>query len=136
MRKVFLDTSYLIALEASDDQHHMAAQHHWKEFSRQLPMLVTTSYVFDEVVTFFNSRGMHLKAVEIGRRLLTSPTVHLVQIDEELFQGGWLYFVERTDKTYSLTDCISFILMEQDEIREALSFDRHFDQAGFVRLVA
>jgi len=49
---VFLDTGYVIALEAADDQYHDAAVQHWRGLSTQLPPLVTTSYVFDEVVTF------------------------------------------------------------------------------------
>jgi predicted nucleic acid-binding protein len=86
MRRVFLDTSYLIALEAGDDQHHEAASVHWQNLSRSLPLLVTTSYVFDEVVTFFNSRSRRAKAVEIGNLLLESPSVNLVHIDEALLQ--------------------------------------------------
>lgn len=57
MSSAFLDTGYVIALEASDDQHHEAAQRHWWRFVKGSPRLVTTSYVFDEVVTFFNSRA-------------------------------------------------------------------------------
>ncbi len=53
MTSCFLDTGYLIALEASDDQHHDAAVRHWRdEVLASPPLIVTTSYVFDEVVTF------------------------------------------------------------------------------------
>ena len=95
---------------------------------------MTTSYVFDEVVTFFNSRGRHAKAVEVGRRLLQSPSVHLVHVDTGLFEEAWRYFQKRPDKDYSLTDCVSFVVMEREGIQEALTFDGHFDQAGFRRL--
>ena len=73
MTSVFLDTGYVIALEAADDQYHEAAVQHWRGFTTQLPPLVTTSYVFDEVVTFFNTRNQQAKASEIGNRLLRSP---------------------------------------------------------------
>lgn len=132
MTSCFLDTSYLIALEASDDQHHQAARRHWrKEVVASLPLIITTSYVFDEVVTFFNSRGRHAKAVEIGQRLQTSAAVEIVHVTQELFNAGWLLFQERSDKRYSLTDCISFVVMERRQIENALAFDRHFEQAGF-----
>lgn len=134
MTSVFLDTGYLIALEAADDQYHDAAVQHWRGFTAQLPPLVTTSYVFDEVVTFFNSRNRHAKASEIGDRLLRSPTVQLVHVDQVLFYDAWRYFTHHTAKSYSLTDCVSFLVMEQFGIRTALTFDQHFVQAGFEKL--
>ena len=56
MRKLFLDTGCIIALEAADDQHHSEALAHWQAMSESLPPLVTTSYIFDEIVTFFFPR--------------------------------------------------------------------------------
>lgn len=99
-----------------------------------MPPLVTTSYVFDEVVTYFNSRGYHAKAVEVGNRLLTSRSVQFVQVDEGLFKDGWEYFQLRKDKDYSLTDCISFVVMKTFRIETAFTFDQHFVQAGFQKL--
>jgi len=131
---VFLDTGYLIALEAADDQHHDAAVQHWHGLTPELPSLVTTSYIFDEVVTFFNSRNQHAKASQIGNRLLHSSTVQLVHVDNALFYDAWQFFVQHSDKSYSLTDCVSFIVMERLGIRTALAFDRHFVQAGFEKL--
>lgn len=131
MNPLFLDTGYLIALETTDDQHHAEALSHWQILAPSLPPLVTTSYVFGEVVTFFNSRKLHAKAVEIGTRLLSSPSVHLLHVDEALFRVGWEYLKQHADKSYSLTDCISFALMQQRGIQTALAFDRHFAQAGF-----
>jgi predicted nucleic acid-binding protein len=129
-----LDTGYLIALEAADDQHHQEALDHWNAVSESLPLLVTTSYVFDEVVTFFNSRNRHTKAVEVGNLLLESPSVKLVHIDQALFQETWRYFVRHKDKSYSLTDCASFIVMNRFRVRKAMTFDKHFIQAGFEKM--
>ena len=131
MKAVFIDTSYLLALELANDQRHQVAKDHWQLLVKSLPPLVTTSYVFDEVVTFFNSRGYHAKAVQVGNGLLRSPSVKLIHIDDALFQVGWIYFQQHQDKTYSLTDCISFVVMQQRNISTALTFDKHFVQAGF-----
>ena len=131
MTPVFLDTGYLIALEAADDQHHTAALRHWRAYIQSRPQLVTTSFVLDEVATFFNSRGRHAKAVEVGERLLASPSVRLVHVDEDLFGAAWTYFRRRDDKRFSLTDCVSFVLMERLGMESALAFDAHFLQAGF-----
>lgn len=134
MKKVFVDTGYLIALEAADDQHHEVALEHWRFLNETLPLLVTTSYVFDEVVTFFNSRKKHAKAVEVGNLLLESPSVQMVHIDQAFFQEAWAVFVRHKDKFYSLTDCASFVVMKRFRIRKALTFDKHFIQAGFEKL--
>jgi uncharacterized protein len=131
---VFLDTGYLIALELAGDQHHRQAVAHWRGFARSLPPLVTTSLVLVEVVAYFNSRGLHAKAVEVGNRLLASRSVNLVHVDEEMLRAGWEYLVQRPDKRYSLTDCTSFVLMNRLGITEALAFDGHFEQAGFRKL--
>lgn len=134
MKPLFIDADYVIALEASDDQHHAAALRYWHGLIKALPPLINTSYVFDEVVTFFNSRNRHVKAVEVGHNLLQSPSVEIVHVDESLFYEGWEYFQKHKDKTYSLTDCISFVVMKQRGVRTSLTFDRHFEQAGYERL--
>lgn len=133
MNAVFLDTGYVLALELSNDQNHRAAAQHWRSLKKRLPPLVTTS-VFDEVVTYFNSRGYHAKAVEVGNRLLTSPSIQFVQVDEALFMEGWQYFQQHQDKDYSLTDCISFLVIKRFRIETALAFDQHFVQAGFQKV--
>jgi predicted nucleic acid-binding protein len=107
MNFVFLDTGYVIALELASDQNHKAALKHWRSAAKSLPLLVATSYIFNETVTFFNSRGYHAKAVEVGNRLLSSPSIRLVHVEEDLFDEGWSYFQKHKDKGYSLTDCIS-----------------------------
>jgi predicted nucleic acid-binding protein len=134
MKPVFLDAGYVIALEASDDQHHAAVTQHWRQFSSALPPLLTTTLVFSEIVTFFNCRRHHNKAAEIGARLLESPSVELIHVDEDLWRRGWEYLVRHQDKTYSLTDCVSFLIMESRDVQTALTTDKHFEQAGFQRL--
>lgn len=134
METHFLDAGYIIALEAEDDQNHRKALNHWKEFAKNLPVLITTTYVLDEILTFFNSRGRHAKAVEIGKNLMSSQAVELIHVDEQLFNDGWQYFQKYDDKKYSLTDCISFVTVEKCQIKKALTFDKHFAQAGFVKI--
>jgi uncharacterized protein len=134
MEPLFLDTGYLIAIEAVDDQHHQLALEHWNTLVRSLPPLVTTSYVCSEVVTFFNVRNQHAKAVELGNRLVRSRAIRFIHVEEVLFHEGWDYLAGHADKSYSLTDCVSFVVMKRLGIRTALTVDRHFVQAGFERL--
>lgn len=130
----FLDTSYIIALEIANEDSHEQVLQNWLTLTFSKPFLVTTTYVFDETVTFFNSRNLHSKAVEIGKQLLESPDIKLIEIDRDLFNRGWQYFQKYQDKSYSLTDCLSFIVMEKRRIFTALTLDNHFLQAGFQKL--
>jgi uncharacterized protein len=104
MKTLFLDAGYVIALEASDDQNHKAASLHWRKLLKSPPSLVTTSYIFDELVTFFNSRGRYEKAVEVGSNLIQTDSIELIHVGEALFYEGWEYFQKHKDKRYSLTD--------------------------------
>lgn len=134
MTAYFLDTGFLIALEAANDQHHAAATTAWREFRKRRVAFVTTSYVLDEVATFFNSRGHHAKAVTVGEALFNSRIVTFVHVDESIFTEAWREFAHQSDKRYSLTDCVSFVVMKRLRIKAALAFDKHFTQAGFERL--
>ncbi len=98
-----------------------------------MPSLTTTSYIVDEVVTFFNVRGQHGKAVELGEVLLSSPSVRMVHVGEDLLGRALDLLRGRPDKRYSLTDCVSFVVMRERGIATAFAFDRHFEQEGFVR---
>jgi uncharacterized protein len=127
----FIDTSYLLALELANDQNHQVAQNHWQQLIASSPTFVTTSYILTETVTYLNSRNYHARALRVGNSLLSSPSIQFIHVDEPLFYAGWSYFQQHQDKTYSLSDCISFVVMQQQGIQIALTFDQHFVQAGF-----
>jgi predicted nucleic acid-binding protein len=131
---VFIDTGSLIAIEMVADQHHSAAIGSWRQILRDPPQFVTTSSVLSELITFFTSRGRHAKAVDIAENLKASASVRVVHVDEELFEAGFEYLKRRPDKRFSLTDCISFVLMNRLGIQQALAFEAHFEQAGFTRI--
>jgi uncharacterized protein len=86
---------------------------------------------FDEVVTLLNSRKLHSKAVDVGTLLLESPDILLIEIDKELFNKGWQDFKRYKDKSFPLTDCLSFVVMKERSITSALTLDLHFQQVGF-----
>lgn len=133
-REVFLDTGYLLALERRTDRNHGPALEHWRSLRGSgLPRLVSTTYVFDETVTYLNSRGLHASAVKVGERLMASPSVEMIHVGEDLFREAFDLFRDRPDKRYSLTDCASFLVMRERKIATAFAFDRHFEQEGFAR---
>jgi uncharacterized protein len=132
MNVLFLDSGYVIAVEVDTDERHARAVEHWRRTKADTNIrLVSTSFVFDEIATFLNSRRLHDRAVEVGNRLLNSPTLNLLDVDRTLLSEGGSYFQQHDDKRYSLTDCISFVVMKRMNIATALTFDQHFRQAGF-----
>lgn len=130
----FVDSSYWIALELKDDQNHHRAQSHWNSLDLNSTQLVTTTYVLDEAVTFLNSRNVHGNAVALGDNILLSPRIELIHVDEDLFFEGWKSFKTYKDKRFSLTDCISFLVMSSHNLNTALSFDGDFGQVGFLTM--
>jgi uncharacterized protein len=134
MSRYFLDLSFAIAAKLKRDQRHGDVAKLRPKLMHGGAQITTTAFVFNEITTYLNARGKHATAVDIGRILMTSPQVELVQIDDGLFLAGWDYFVCHDDKRYSLTDCISFLVMHERGLRQALTFDQRFAQAGFERL--
>ncbi len=133
VNRAFLDTSYLLALTFKRDQNHQIAIEHWQRAASSSTQLVTTSFILAEAVTFLNSRGYHAEAVELGNNLLYGgSSLQFIHVDAELLLDGWRCFRQHSDKDYSLADCISFVVMRKLNISTALTFDRHFVQAGFL----
>jgi uncharacterized protein len=131
MKRYFLDASFVIAAGLERDQNHEQAAEMWPRLLQSGVQLVTTAFIFEEVVTFFNGKGEHGLAVHFGNLLLTSKHVEKHRVGWDIFNAAWAYFVQHSDKRYSFIDCISFVVMQCEAIAEALTFDAHFTQAGF-----
>ena len=132
MPPVFLDSGYLVAQALVNDQHHEDAVNHWERAVQGELEIVTTSLVMIEAVTFINSKGYHTEAVLIGNTLQENPFIQMHYVDRDLLMEGWEYFQRHDDKRYSLTDCVSFVVMQNYGIYTAYAFDRDFIQAGFI----
>ena len=128
MTPVFADTSFYIAFTNPKDAWYEAATmigNHCRG------AMVTTEYVLVELGNYLcrpADRKLFLRIVEMLHA--DSKTV-LLPTSSRLLEAGLALFAERPDKGWSLTDCISFAVMEQHGIKEALSCDHHFEQAGF-----
>lgn len=128
----FADTSYLLALLNPDDELHSSAV----LLSGALDeLVVTTMWVLTELGDALHrgrNREMFARFVDTlcGRR-----DVEIVPASAESFQRGVALFRARLDKDWSMTDCISFVVMQEKGITEALTGDRHFEQAGFRALL-
>lgn len=130
---MFLDTSGLFCyLDESEESHDLAVL----EF-HTAPRRVTHNYVLAELSGLGVSRFRHPhRAHDFGRTLRTSPDVQAVWVDQELHDAGMDLLDRRRDKSYSLCDAISFVVMRRLGLTDALTTDHHFTQEGFVRLLA
>ncbi|MEO7659926.1 MAG: VapC toxin family PIN domain ribonuclease [Pyrinomonadaceae bacterium] len=99
--------------------------------------LVTTNYVIAELVALFTS-PFHIsrpRIIEYIDGIKQSPSVDLIHIDHGLGNQAWKLLTERDDKNWSLVDCSSFVVMQDEGITESLTTDHHLEQGGFVRLL-
>lgn len=129
--RYFVDTGFWLALTLQRDHYHEVVVQYWEALANLPVVLVTTTYVLDEAVTFLNARGHHQVAVALGELILNSPRIEMVHVDQPLFLATWNDFKRQPDKRYSLTDCVSFQVMRLQSLTVALAFDHHFRQAGF-----
>jgi len=135
MTEVFLDTSFAIGVTVANDRYHETALRLARELRSSRTVLVTTHAILAEIGDSFSRPPYRAAATQLLRALQRDPSVLILPVDSELFSRGHQLFVDRPDKTWGLTDCISFVLMQERDIRDALTADQHFEQAGFVALL-
>lgn len=129
---IFVDTGYLLALLNPGDELFERAQL-WAAAVRE--PLVTTEYVLWELVNSFSDPVDRPKAHATVAEIRSSLSWELIYATPELFSQGVSLHHLRPDKRWSLTDCVSFFLMQERALKRSLAFDHHFEQAGFEALL-
>jgi predicted nucleic acid-binding protein len=128
----FVDTGYFIAIVNRRDGLHRRAS----QLAAQLGgPFVTTEAVLLEVGNAMARPPLRRLAVALLAEVRSNPSYEIVSLTSELLAQGIEFFAARSDKEWGLVDCISFVVMEDRGIREALSADQHFVQAGFRALL-
>ena len=121
-------------MDTRDDWHAIALR--WEQaLALQHRPLVTTEFVLLEVADGLARLPRRGLVNAVLSRLQQSPDIEIVPVSRELFAAGLALFRSRPDKEWSLTDCTSFVVMQQHGLTEALSADHHFAQAGFRALL-
>ena len=132
MKRVFGDSLYFLALANPRDQFHRQAV----EFARKWKgVIITSRWVLAEICDGLSSKANRALALHFIAQITTSERFRVVTKSDELFERGLALYRSRTDKDWSLTDCISFTVMADEELTDALTGDRHFEQAGFHALL-
>ncbi|MGL4514783.1 MAG: type II toxin-antitoxin system VapC family toxin [Lacipirellulaceae bacterium] len=132
MSTVFADTGFFVALVNPRDALHASALRFAGDTTRDL---LTTELVVVELGNFLRRPSQRTLFLEVERELRIDPSCEVRPGTESLIQRAIELFAERPDKQWSLTDCASFIVMQDHGVTEALTGDHHFEQAGFVALL-
>ena len=130
--RVFADTYCYFALIVPRADTHQQAITFAQQFTGQI---VTTAWVMAEVANALCDTRHRAAVPLLLDGLKRNPQALVIPPDEALFDAGVTLYRTRPDKGWSLTDCISFLVMEREGIAEALTGDHHFEQAGFVALL-
>lgn len=135
MKFVFADAGYWVALLNPGDNLHQKAID--LEQSLQPVHMITSEMVLTEVLNDFSKRGEYLRELvtQFVRSLRSHPNITIVPQTTEQFEKALILYAQRQDKQWSHTDCVSFNIMQENGISEALAYDKHFAQAGFTALM-
>ena len=135
MNEIFADAGYWIALFHPRDRLHSKALAISRTVGRR--RLVTTQAVLTEFLNHFAAFGPQFreKAAQVVINLQQSADVEIIPQTAEQFEAALTLYTQRPDKKWGLTDCSSFLVMQQRDIAEVLAHDEHFVQAGFIALL-
>ena len=127
--RFFLDTAYVQALLNARDEHHDQAVALFPRVPAAQEVWVTEA-IFVEVGNAL-ARSLRKDAANFIARCYITANVRVVPVDTALLNRALELYVQRADKAWSLTDCVSFVVMRDHQIADALTMDEHFRQAGF-----
>ena len=133
--EAFLDTAFAIALSSSGDDLHRVALALADELETSPTRIVTTRAVLMEIGNALSKQRYRPAAVELLLSLENDPKVEIVPVSGDLYAQAFKLFSERTDKEWGLVDYVSFVVMRERGITDALTSDDHFRQAGFNALM-
>lgn len=133
--EIFLDAAYAIALSVPKDMYHSKAVSLAEELESSKIRLITSHAVMLEIGNALSKKKYRYAGVQLLKAIEDDPNITIVSISESLYSESFRLYSERADKEWGLTDCISFIIMRNRKITEALTTDEHFRQAGFRALL-
>jgi uncharacterized protein len=126
--RLFVDTLFIVASINPRDQHHQRARALALSLKHR-PVLTTDAVLLEVGNTL--TRSHRVEAARTIENLLQSEEAEVVRLSPDLFERGLALYKQHRDKAWGLVDCVSFVVMRQAGVTEALTFDHHFAQAGF-----
>ena len=131
MTAVFADTFFYLALLNEDDPAHERAL----AASSAQRTIVTTEFILLELGNACARADDHADFLALVEGMRASSRISIIPVSSQLLQRGLDFMLSRPDKDWSLTDCISFVVMTEAALKDALTGDHNFEQAGFAALL-
>ena len=132
--RIFMDTGAFLALEDESDEHHEEALQFRREaLMKEMVEVISTSHILDETLTLTRSRLGIRASIDFSRKIRKSRVVKMLSVSKDIEEKALDVFERYDDKTFSFTDCVSFVVMREMGVKEAFTFDRHFVQMEFVK---
>jgi predicted nucleic acid-binding protein len=135
-RELFIDTSGFFSVLLRQDPAHAEAVEYLRKWQESGKYVFTTDYVVDETATLLKVRGAGHVLFRFFQVLDSSKALSLVFVDEDRFRKSRDFLLKHVDHGYSFTDCTSFVLMKERGATDALTKDKHFQEAGFTPLLS
>ncbi|MEN8447135.1 MAG: type II toxin-antitoxin system VapC family toxin [Cyanobacteria bacterium J06555_13] len=135
MSKVFLDTSYALALSFRSDVSHLKAKQIAQLIDQDRILIVTTRAILLEIGNALSKQRFRHQGITLLTALEEEPLVKVVSMSDGLYHRAFDLFRTRSDKGWGLVDCLSCVVMQDEGIDKALTADRHFQQMGFRALL-
>lgn len=135
MNEVFLDASYAIALASTKDTHHRRALELAQQLEASQNRLITTQPVVFEIGNALSRLSHRRAATLLIDSIEQDPVTEVLPCSGDLYRRALELFRSREDKEWGLTDCLSFVVMEDRGLTEALTADHHYQQTGYRALI-
>lgn len=131
--RLFLDTAFIQALLNSRDQYHSQAKKLLPRVKNADEVWITEAILIEvgNALSAFNRKA----AVQFIQQCYQTPNIKVVSVDNQLLNKALQLYQKRPDKTWGLTDCISFVVMQEQSLIYAATADKHFIQAGYRALL-
>ncbi len=137
MTSVFVDTGGWAALFVRGEKGHATAVQLYQHMRAEGRRFITTNYVLVELLALFSSPLRLPRATQFHYldTIRASHVLEIVHVDAQMDAAAYAFLKARADKEWSLVDAVSFLVMQERGITDALTTDHHFEQAGFIRLI-
>jgi predicted nucleic acid-binding protein len=135
MTTVFADAGYWIAIINPLEMLHLKAKKLAQTYVNA--KLITTELVLVELLNFYAAGGSRMRslAVRYVAQIRQNSSVEVIGLESALFDKGHQLYANRPDKEWGMVDCVSFVVMQERGLTDALAYDHHFQQAGFRALM-